>query len=102
MRKNKDLLAKELISIIETVRNKFTDESDLLWTSYETANEVRDELDDCISRLNVGDKSCLENLNMHFLVTSTFQEHSLMNGWSEEFLGIAEKFDKIYAEMKKE
>jgi hypothetical protein len=72
----------------------------LLWTNYGTAKELRDELDACMEQLNKGDKSCLEDLNMHFLPTSTFQEHSLQNGWTEEYMKLSGKFDSIYARMK--
>ena len=94
-------MIKKLIEILYKVKERFTDESDLLWTSYETAKELRDELDVCIEQLGKGDISCLENLNMHFLVTSTFQEHSLQNGWSKEYLELAKRFDIIYARIKK-
>ncbi len=93
-------MTKDLVDILNIVKAKFTDNSDMLWTSYETAKEVRDELDDCIEQLSKGDKSCLENLNMHFLPTSTFQEHSLQNGWTEEYMKLSEKFDNIYARNK--
>ena len=93
-------MTKELIDILYKVRERFTDESDLLWTSYETAKELRDELNVCIEQLSKGDISCLENLNMHFLPTSTFQEHSLQNGWSKEYLELSESFDRIYTKIK--
>ena len=93
-------MTQELIDILSKIKVRFTDNSDLLWTSYENAKEVRDELDACMEQLNKGDKSCLENLNMHFLPTSTFQEHSLQNEWAEEYMKLSEKFDSIYAKMK--
>jgi len=39
-------------------------------------------------------------LNMLFAPTGTFQEHSISNGWSNEYLALAEKFDKIYDALK--
>ena len=90
-----------LIDILSKIKERFTDDSDLLWTSYETAKELRDELDTCIEQLGKGDKSCLENLNMHFLPASTFQEHSLQNDWTNEYMKLSEKFDSIYTRMKK-
>jgi hypothetical protein len=93
-------MTEELIRIVIKVKEKFTDKSDLLWTSYNTAKELRDELDIYIGKLTNGDKSCLDELNMHFLPTSTFQEHSLMNDWAEEYMKLSEEFDNIYAKMK--
>ena len=93
-------MTKDLVDILNFVKAKFTDNSDMLWTSYETAKEVRNELTSYINQINKGDKSCLENLNIHFLPTSTFQEHSLQNGWTEEYMKLSEKFDNIYARTK--
>jgi len=94
------IMTNDLIEIIKNVREKFVDNSDMVWTSYETAKEIRDELDSFIQQINLGDKTCLENLNMHFLPTSTFQEHSLQNGWTKEYLKLSENFDSIYEKMK--
>ena len=90
----------DLIDLLSKVKERFTDSSDMLWTSYKNAKEIRDELDACMEQLKNGDKNCLENLNMHFLPTSTFQEHSLQNGWTKEYMKLSEKFDRIYARMK--
>lgn len=89
-----------LIDILKQVKERFADSSDMLWTSYETAKEVRDELDVYIEQLTTGDNNCLDNLSIHFLPTSTFQEHSLQNGWSNEYMKLSEKFDSIYAKIK--
>ena len=93
-------MTQNLIDILQKVKERFTDNSDLLWTSYETAKEVRDELDSYIDPLSKGDKKCLENLNLHFLPTSTFQEHSLQNGWTKEYIELSKKFDSIYERIK--
>ena len=92
--------AEELIDILEQVKERFTDNSDMVWTTYNTASEVRNELSLYIKQLYQGDKSCLETLQLHFLVASTFQEHSMQNGWSDEYMKLADKFDKIYAREK--
>lgn len=91
---------QELIDILSFVKAKFTDNSNMDWTSYETAKEVRDELEDCIEKLIQDDKSCLNNLKIHFLPTSTFQEHSMQNGWATDYMRLSENFDRIYANMK--
>lgn len=91
---------EELVNILETIKEKLTDGSDMLWTSYETAGELRHELEKYITELKEGKKDCLYHLNIHFLPTSTFQEHSLMNYWTEAYIQLADKFDRIYAATK--
>ena len=53
-------MTKDLVDILYIVKAKFTDNSDMLWTSYETAKEVRDELTGYINQINKSDKSCLK------------------------------------------
>ena len=92
----------EVITIVERVKNKITDSSDMVWTGYDTAKQLRDELNGYIDLFQSGDSSCLEKLHIHFLPTCTFQEHSISNGWADEYLTLAERFDRIYALLKKE
>ena len=91
----------DLIIIIEKVKEKLTNDSDMLWTSYETAAELKAELEKYVTALKAGKTNCLDNINKHFLPTSTFQEHSLMNYWTEEYMKSANEFDRIYTAIKK-
>jgi hypothetical protein len=85
---------------LKKVKEQFTDNSDMVWTGCETAKEVRDELDGYIEQLSKGYTGCLKNLNLHFAPTSTFQEHSLQNGWAKEYLQLSKEFDSIYKSIK--
>ena len=93
-------MINELIKIIELIKNKISDSSDVTWTQYETAKEFRDDLDRYVARLKINDKSCLEDLNVLFAPTGSLQEHSISNGWSDEYLRLAEQFDKISYGLK--
>jgi hypothetical protein len=93
-------LIEKLISLIEKIKEKITDEADMLWTSYETAGVLRTELENYISVLKAGKTDCMDNLNVHFLPASTFQEHSLMNSWADEYIKLSNEFDLIYATIK--
>ena len=87
---------KELIYILEEIKKELTDKSDMLWTSYETAEDLRIEIDCFIVRIQENDKKVLQDMYVHFLPTSTFQEHALQNNWSEKYMYLAQKFDAIY------
>src|SRR5262245_5768175 len=90
----------ELIDIIEKVKDKITDSSDMAWTHYAKAKQLRDELDTIMQELKVGDLSSLEELRMLFLPTVTLQEHATTNVWSDEYLELAAKFDNLYSSIK--
>jgi len=91
---------QELILLLEKVMSHFTDNSDMMWTSYETAAQVRSELCIMLGQLHMGDVAMLDVLNVHFAPTGTFQEHSIQNDWSAQYMLLAEKFDALYAAMK--
>ena len=91
-----DSLISELISILTVVKERITDDSDLVRTSYETPLELREEIDRCIRHLQQNHKDILDEINFHFSPTSTFQEHSMANGWTGSYGALAERFDKLY------
>jgi hypothetical protein len=84
---------ESIINIIETVKQKFTQESDMVWTGRDSAEETSKELDLYIRQLRDGNMKCLANLADYFAPTGFFQEHSLSNGWGYEYLELAKKFD---------
>ena len=90
--------ANQLISILEQVKSYITDDSNMAW-SYQSAKELRFELEDYISRIQNLNFDNLDSLKRSFLPTCTFQEHSIWNGWGEEFLKLASEFDEIYNEI---
>jgi hypothetical protein len=92
---------KELIDILLKVKEKISDESDLENTGFESAAELRNEIDKCIEGLKENKPEAINQMNEHFLPTATFQEHSLQNDWSDEYLKMAERFDKIFERLKK-
>ncbi|MFY7839221.1 MAG: hypothetical protein ACOVP7_03045 [Lacibacter sp.] len=97
---NHNPMISRLIMLLEKVKDKVSDESDVVWTGYDTPKELREEIQLYITELSVGNLQSLEALHGHFLPTSTFQEHSLSNGWSDEYIRLAEKFDYIYTSLK--
>ena len=95
-------MINEVITIIELVKAKIHDGSNMGWTLYNNPKQLRDELDNYITRLKANDKSCLGELFKLFLPTSIFQDISIPNGWADEYLNLAERFDKVYYTMAKE
>ncbi|MFL5743003.1 MAG: DUF5071 domain-containing protein [Flavisolibacter sp.] len=91
------IITKDLVDIIKQAKSKITEDSDMAWTHYDTAKQLRDELESYIRDLQNGDTSSLEKVKLLFLPTATLQEHSIYNGWPDEYLTLAEKFDNLYS-----
>ncbi len=93
----KNFLTNDAINIINQVKSKITDESDMVRTHYDTAKQLRAELELYTQQLQNGDISSLEKMKLLFLLTATLQEHSISNGWPDEYLALAERFDSLYS-----
>ncbi len=88
-------LAKRLIDVINQVKRNIKPDSDMTYCYYTTPSELIAMLDNCILEIQNGNMKVIDDLSVEFTVTSSLQEHSLGNGWSDEYLIIAEEFDKI-------
>lgn len=93
-------LTKELIAVLLAVRAKIHNNSDCVWSYYESPQQAQNEIDQYISDLGKGNIDSLTEISVHFAPTSAYQELSLQNGWSDEYLNLAEKFDNIHAMLK--
>ncbi|WP_411768566.1 hypothetical protein [Winogradskyella sp. A3E31] len=89
-----------IIEIIKNVRSRITDHTDVAWTKYNDAKELKEELDSDIKELEGGNLKLLEKYKIYFLPTGTFQEISIPNGWAEDFVKLANSFDQMYELIK--
>ncbi|MBC7487821.1 MAG: hypothetical protein H7282_13845 [Cytophagaceae bacterium] len=90
-----------LIEMLKQIKSRTGKDADTSWSSYDDPQEIREELDEYISQLTEGNEEVLNTLNLLFAPTSTFQELSIANNWSDEYLAMAEEFDKIFERTKK-
>ena len=86
--------------ILETIKGWTTEETDTVWAGYDNGNEFLIDLNKDIEKIKFCDFETLDKLNMKFAPTSTYQEISLSNGWAEEYIKLAEQFDKLYEKIK--
>lgn len=90
-----------LIDMLKQIKSRTGKDADTSWSSYDDPQEIRDELDEYISQLTAENEEVMNTLNLLFAPTSTFQELSIANNWSDEYLAMAEEFDKIFEKRKK-
>ena len=91
---------EKAIGILERTKIHVTEESDTLWTCYENGREFRADIDDWIERLKSKDATVVEKISLAFVPTGKFQEHSLSNGWADEYLGLANQMDQCLVKLK--
>ncbi len=88
----KEWLIQVLESAIELVD---IPDNDFAWSSWETADDARKELNDLIVRVKAGDIPERLDVSVLFGPTGPLQEVSLSSGWAETFLKVAERFDEL-------
>jgi hypothetical protein len=93
-------LTHELIGVLEAVKANIRDDSDYMWSYFETPQQARTEIDQYVAELEVGNISSLPDISTHFAPTSGYQELSLQNGWSDEYMKLAGRFDNIQSKLK--
>jgi hypothetical protein len=94
---NFQLIAEILLSI----KSKINAETDTVWAGFTSVDIFLKELNEDIENIKFCNFSTLDKINIEFAVTSTYQELAMSNGWSDEYLKLADKFDKIYGEIIK-
>lgn len=99
MENTREIRTNKLIAILDSVKEKITDDSDVVWSNVDSPAQLRAMIDDCITGLQQRDSNSINRLHNLFAATGKIQEHSISNGWGEEFLEIAEQFDNMIASL---
>lgn len=82
--------------LLRKIKAKIQDDTNVLWTHYNDTKTFIEDLESDIKAIENCDRKTLEKIKINFLPTSTYQEISLSNNWSDEFLRIASEFDNLY------
>lgn len=72
---------------------------DTSWSGYDTAQDLVMDLNKYIKRIEALDGTVIRELNLLFAPSGVLQEISINNCWSDEFIEISEKFDKIITKL---
>lgn len=89
----------EVKRIIEIIKSKIIIDTDLMWTHYNSSEDLIVEINLNSILLEENNKAGLEFFQLLFLPTGTLQEISIQNGWSEQYLILAAEFDSIYEKV---
>jgi hypothetical protein len=85
-----------IAELLKQIDNYIKPNTDLLWTHFNDIGELRKDINEDIIETKNCNFKILENLNLEFAPTSTYQELSMAGGWSEQYFKISTEFDKLY------
>jgi hypothetical protein len=75
-------------------------ESDFDMSKWDDARRAVSEIDSHIAAIEREDYSRLPDLTLLFAPTGSIQEVSVSSGWGDQFLTMADRFDKAAAEIR--
>ena len=93
---------KQVSELLKRVKDKINSETVTVWTGFDNPEKLKSEIILDIEKIGFCDYETLEKVKIEFLPTSTYQELSISNGWGEEYLEIASKFDSLYSKINEE
>jgi hypothetical protein len=97
---SKKELCQELIEILKSIRKNIKDDAECIWSYYENPRQAHNEIDKYIIELETENISSLSEIQVHFAPTSAYQELAMQNGWSDDYMKLATKFDIIDDKLK--
>ena len=74
------------------------EENDFSWSSWSNADQAIAEIDSIIAALEIGS---IPPIGVLFAPTGPIQKVSLSSGWRNEFLKLADRFDKEYENLNR-
>lgn len=92
---------QKIADILTIIQNKITPQTDVVWAGFNNPQEFLREITDDIDKIRSGDFDALAKINVEFAATCIYQELAMSNGWSKEYLELAEQFDAIYERILK-
>lgn len=91
---------EEFIATFKNEINRITPDTDTCFTRFSSSQELKELLTAELSELQNGNLDKIISIYGHFAPTSTFQELSIQNGWTNEYIDIAGRMDELYMRIK--
>ncbi|MBN1316955.1 MAG: hypothetical protein JXA42_15855 [Anaerolineales bacterium] len=90
-----NLDTREIIRILDKVVDKQSlPHCDVVGSHYDSQTDAIADIKDHIERVKKSDCSRRQDFKLLFAPTGSLQEISIYNGWGDEFLDLANQFDK--------
>lgn len=90
---------QQVAGILRQIKTFISQYSDTVWAGFDNANEFLEELNQDIESIETCDYQALQKIHVEFLPTSTYQELSISNGWSDNYIKLSNDFDKLYEKL---
>jgi hypothetical protein len=90
---------QKFADILKQIKGFVSHDTDTVWAGFENADKFLEELNQDIKKIENCDYQTLEKVQIEFLPTCTYQELSMSNDWSDNYILLSTDFDNIYERM---
>ncbi len=90
---------QKLVDLLGQVRLKIHPDTDVVSANFDNVDVFLTDLNHDINRLSYCNFATLKKVNFCFRPTGKYQEISISNGWGDDFIKLADNFDKLYNEL---
>jgi hypothetical protein len=91
---------QKIAEILITIRNKIGPKTDVVWTGFDSPQQLLDEHTVDIKKIQEADSETLSKIHAEFLPTCTYQELATTNGWGSEYIQLANQFDYYHQRIR--
>jgi hypothetical protein len=91
---------QKIIEVLDKILNTVDLETDVVFTRFNTPQELIIDITKDIEKLKSQDRETLDKLYTMFAPTGTYQELSISNGWGYEYLQLSQEFDLYFQKLK--
>ena len=88
-----------ILEVLKNIDLYITKTADVSWSAIENIADFKTELNKDIIAISNKDYTSLSRYDTYFLPTGDFQEIAMSNGWGEEYLELAKKFETAYSNL---
>ena len=92
---------EEVIDLMLIIKSKVKADAELMWTYYDSPQEIWDEIDNYLKGLRASDYNTLVSVGSLFYPACDFQRVAMDNGWGNEYLVLAQRYDEAVEKLKK-
>lgn len=91
-----------MIEVLMTIKEKINANTNLFYCGFDTVKELMESIDTDLNNLRYENIEYFEGIKNRFLPTVDFQELSIDNGWADEYIDLASKFDNCYQQWEQQ
>ncbi len=87
---------QKVVDLLEKIKLRIHPDTDVVWANFDSVDVFLADLNHDIDRLSYCDFATLRKVNYSFGPTGKYQEIATSNSWGDDFIKLADNFDRLH------